>query len=239
MKRVKFFNNKGTQCVVADNNDWVAVSFRGTEVNEPIDVVNDFTFPLENELKGKVHKGFQSALNAVWQSKGKYKGVEEHLLKVSKNGTKPVFMTGHSLGAAIAIIAAARWRRNYPLQGLYTFGSPGVGDKAFVDCLTNTDVIRIVHNEDMVTKASQHPELFHVGKLYMIDANGKLKDKGSRPGDQDKIMAKAGQIVLTEASRIRKSILLKLARKTKTIEIPRCLADHSPKYYSNYLRNNV
>lgn len=237
MKRVKFFNKKGTQCFIADNDDWVVVSFRGTEVDEPIDVVNDFTFILKEESKGKVHRGFQKALNAVWKSVDGKKGVEEYLKNVSNDAGKPVFITGHSLGAVIAIIAAARWKKNYPLQGLYTFGSPGVGNKPFVDCFEGINAIRVVHNEDMVTKVSQDPELYHVGKLYMIGPDGKVKPMPGRPSDKTKIILKAGQIIQTETSRLRKAIFQKLIGQGGAVQMPRCLADHSPKFYSNYIRS--
>ena len=229
MNRVKFFNNNGTQCFVADNDDWVAVSFRGTEVNETIDVGNDLGFLLKKEGKGSVHKGFQAALDAVWKSEKNRMGVEEYLKRASKNGTKPVFMTGHSLGAAIALIAAARWKKQHSLRGVYTFGSPGVGNKAFVDGLENCNAIRFVHNEDMVTKVSQDPEFYHVGKLYMIDDRGKVQPQKGRSSDMTKIWKKAGQILSTEASKF----------SFRAVQIPRCLADHSPKFYSDYIRKNA
>ena len=62
---------------------------------------------------GRVHEGFQKVLDTVW----------DDLAACLADGTGPVFFTGHSLGAALATLAAARYRQ--PSQ-LYTFGSPFV-----------------------------------------------------------------------------------------------------------------
>ena len=47
-----------------------------------------------------------------------------------------VWVTGHSLGGALAVLLAATMREsNLPVDGLYTFGAPRVGDKSFADRL--------------------------------------------------------------------------------------------------------
>ena len=60
----------------------------------------------------------------------------------------PVFITGHSLGGALATLAAANLSGR-SLATCYTFGAPRVGDKRFSDCL-RTPVYRVVNPLDTV-----------------------------------------------------------------------------------------
>ena len=70
---------------------------------------------------GKVHRGFKAALSEVWTS------LEKHISNLHRNNLK-IWLTGHSLGAALATLAADRLGN---AQGLYTFGSPRIGDRDF------------------------------------------------------------------------------------------------------------
>jgi hypothetical protein len=56
-------------------------------------------------------------------------------------------LTGHSLGAALATLAATVWRPNL----LVTLGSPRVGDATFAATLSRTKVVRLVDCCDGVT----------------------------------------------------------------------------------------
>ena len=85
-----------------------------------------------------VHEGFRKALDSVWGE------IEAELELLPENC--PVFYTGHSLGAALATLAAA----NHPPRALYTFGSPRVGNQLFVDSLNKVPIYRIVDDEDFV-----------------------------------------------------------------------------------------
>ena len=75
------------------------------------------------EYEGRVHHGFSSALRRTW-------GKVETLL--DKACDKPLFLTGHSMGGALAVLTACRLARaGRPPVATYTFGSPRVGDRAF------------------------------------------------------------------------------------------------------------
>ena len=130
--------------------------FRGTE-QELQDYVHDADLLLVPAFGGsvRVHRGFKRALNSVWTR------VESAL----RNCACPVFFTGHSLGAALATLAAARWKPS----GVYAFGSPRVGDAAFVASIRSIPVFRIVHGSDVVTTVP--PELLgfrHAGDEHRI-----------------------------------------------------------------------
>jgi triacylglycerol lipase len=142
-KWVKLISRDGAECLVAkDRNDlWFA--FRGTEPSKLNDVMADLNM-IKNAAKagGKVHGGFQQEVNDLWMD------VLEELehndqLKVRKD----VYMTGHSLGAAMATIAATR----YQPHELFTFGSPRVGGNKFIKNI-KCPHLRFMNNNDIVCR---------------------------------------------------------------------------------------
>ncbi|WP_322096876.1 lipase family protein [Povalibacter uvarum] len=143
---------------------FAVLAFRGTE-QKIQDFLHDAdTWPVP-AFGGSVlvHRGFKRALNSVWTA------IDAELNRLSC----PVFYTGHSLGAALATLAAAR---RAP-RAVYAFGSPRVGDVRFVDRLRNVPVYRIVHGADIVTAVP--PEVLgfrHAGEEKRIG------NASSRPG---------------------------------------------------------
>jgi triacylglycerol lipase len=138
---VEFFNFKGAQAYLLKGQGGEHVlSFRGTEVTEPSDVLADLKAGKNTEtvLGGKVHSGFRSEINKLWPS------IERAVANIDA-----IYVTGHSLGAAMATIAANRLRKK--VQALITFGSPRVGDKRFVNSL-DVPHMRVQNNCDDVTK---------------------------------------------------------------------------------------
>lgn len=155
----------GTQYFIAHNAEFVIVCFRGTEISEKEDVLIDAQWNLvESGQGGRVHNGFMKALNSVWEELC-------GLLRALENGRR-IWFTGHSLGAALATLAADRYS---PTKGLYTFGSPRVGDKGFKEGF-HVKAYRFVNNNDLVTRIPP-PGLFeHVGRLFYIDRNGEIHE---------------------------------------------------------------
>jgi pimeloyl-ACP methyl ester carboxylesterase len=90
---------------------------------------------------GRVHLGFSSALKHTW-----YK--IERLLKLIDD--KPLFLTGHSMGGALAVLTACRLAKlgRAPVA-TYTFGSPRVGDRTFCAGY-KLPTYRIVNRLDLV-----------------------------------------------------------------------------------------
>jgi len=77
---------------------------------------------------GHTHKGFKDGLDAVWECVAKF------LETRAPGSTSKVWLTGHSLGGALATIATARIACNYggnSIGGLYTFGQPRVVNREF------------------------------------------------------------------------------------------------------------
>ena len=179
------FSGLSTQCYVAHNEDFVIVSFRGTEVpklredqdllevlkSSLNDIFADARFALVDSGRGFfVHRGFQAALEEVWADVSKY--LEE--LRAEKPDRR-FWFTGHSLGAALATLAADRFDH---VSGLYTYGSPLVGCRKFARQF-QADTYRFVNNNDIVTRVPpvgpyKPPRLLpgvyqHVGQRLYID----------------------------------------------------------------------
>ena len=85
-------------------------------------------------------------------------------------------MTGHSLGAALATPAAGRYGN---VQGLYTYGSPRVGDQDFKDDF-NLNTYRFVNNNDIANKVPPASMYLHLGEPKYIDSEGTIHDHTNR-----------------------------------------------------------
>lgn len=115
---------------------------------------------------GKIHQGFHTLAKSVFQ--------KSWMEKV--DSSKPIFITGHSLGGALATLCAAQYKQLNPT--VYLFGSPRVGDKQFMTSF-NADldkVFRVENAFDVVTELppAEIPILkeqyYHVGKRVYVHA---------------------------------------------------------------------
>ncbi|MFM7365811.1 MAG: lipase family protein [Cuspidothrix sp.] len=71
---------------------------------------------------GMVHPGF------AWLLEEFLPDIEN---VIKNSNAKQICLTGHSLGGALATLAAYRLINTFPVNSVYTFGSPRVGDKDF------------------------------------------------------------------------------------------------------------
>jgi triacylglycerol lipase len=123
----------------------VFVVFRGTQT--PMDWMANVSFPQVPHPWGAVEHGFS----------GVYQQCSASVIAAVKRApsTSKVFVTGHSLGGALATLATADLAINGTAAAMYNIASPRVGDAAFtIQFNTSAQVLarwRIANTEDIVT----------------------------------------------------------------------------------------
>ena len=112
--------------------------------------------PISQLFNVRLHNGFLS----------KYHHIRDvlHEFLDSYKHSKIVF-TGHSLGGALAQIAALDIAMTFHTRNsVVTFGSPKVGTRTFATMLEKyVSIYRIAHPKDIVTSLPFHPRYFHAG----------------------------------------------------------------------------
>ena len=168
---IEFYELDGAQAYRFQNKDDIVIACRGTQPNEFNDIKADLrAAPVMAETVGRVHKGFKNEVDELWPQ------VKADLLRVGK--TRKGWFCGHSLGAAMATIMASRCEDDPEapnIEELYTFGSPRVGWRKFVDSL---DVVhhRWVNNNDIVTRVPLTIMGYvHDGQEHYLNAWGNVR----------------------------------------------------------------
>ena len=144
---IKWFSKDGTQAFLAkrDTDKMVVLSFRGTQTEGlPLetffDVFTDLYVAMHTDENGvKTHKGFQIAFQRV---------ETEILQQIQGLADYGLYITGHSLGGALALIATSAINSEN-LGACYTFGSPKVGNEEFDDKI-KAPIYRVVNSYDAV-----------------------------------------------------------------------------------------
>ena len=203
----------GTHCFLAVHDDAVrenklaVVAFRGTDKDDPRDVLDD----VEAELvswKGtaKVFAGWKNALGEV----------DKRLVPAIQPIDCRLLITGHSLGAAMATLLASVKTPS----ALYTICSPRVGNQDFAASLGSVKNYRYVDCCDVVTGL---PPAFlgyaHAGDPLYIDRKRNVISKPSE------------DYVSADRLRARVAYSLRYAWKWGNV-ISRGLADHAPINYA-------
>lgn len=148
---------------VADLGNGVGlVSFRGTDPSSLKNWIADLYASKATPLVGcsgcLVHQGFHLSFLEL-------RPQINALLQSMSSSLKSIVVTGHSLGAAIAALAA--WDFNFnqqvPVDVFYTFGQPRVGNAAFATSFGSApiDEYRVVHYKDIVPHLPTESMGFH------------------------------------------------------------------------------
>jgi hypothetical protein len=146
----------GTRGIVAQGRGATIVAFAGTD---PMAFANWITnFNVGARAHG-LHKGFENAIAAIW----------DDLVAALRmcDPAQPLFITGHSLGGALAAIAAERLLREKQIAaaGIHTFGAPRVGSRTFahdyIAAGLGARTFRFVHGLDIVPSLPPSAMGFH------------------------------------------------------------------------------
>jgi triacylglycerol lipase len=144
------------------------VAIRGTEtIWEWIADVDAAPVPYLPTLgAGLVHMGFQLVYQNIRASIAS-------LLKTNCQGAQTIWVTGHSLGGALAVLGAYDILKNVnlgPVPQLYTFAGPRAGAPDFAGNFNAAIPVcyRIVNFMDVVPQVPVPPLYEHVGKETLV-----------------------------------------------------------------------
>lgn len=171
-KKFKYFDKVGTQAFVAANDKNIIVSFRGTEADKMEDIITDLKVTFTETKFGKVHTGFYEAVKLVIDDVCAY-------VKEVRDNNQNLWVTGHSLGAALATLGTAFLQdAKLHVNGLYTFGQPRVGDDDFAakfNIRFKSRTFRVVNNCDIVTRVPMRSIGYsHIGTHVYLDSDNNL-----------------------------------------------------------------
>jgi hypothetical protein len=154
-----------TQVYVLTNDEHIIAAFRGTEAPTSIDGLKDWlltdaanllivpegrlgTDLIAAGVGARFHQGFVKALGDVWEPLFEMVDAER------KKNDRPLWLTGHSLGGALALLAGWMFTRKFvSVHQIYTFGGPMIGNAAAIaafDRELEGKVYRYVNSPDPV-----------------------------------------------------------------------------------------
>jgi triacylglycerol lipase len=150
----------------------VLLAFAGTDPGIWQNLATDFT-PLP-QGGSDIHEGFRLAAAAAQFE-------IEQAVRLSRESQKPLFITGHSLGAALAALAAqVALGEGLPPSAVYAFGMPRVGGQRFeasYDAGLGALTYRLVHGIDLVARVPPSFVGFrHVGRVLQCAAGAKFDE---------------------------------------------------------------
>ncbi|MFJ6799027.1 lipase family protein [Streptomyces sp. NPDC091268] len=172
------FPLQDTQAYTMASPRMIVTAFRGTQPVEMRDWLSDTTTPpWPGPAKtGFIHYGFGEALNSAWP---KIRAAIDEF----RDNDQSLWFTGHSLGGALAMLAAARLHFEEPnltADGVYTFGQPRACDRTLArayDSAFSRRTYRFVNNNDIVPQLPPEPVFHHVAELRYIDSGGTIREK--------------------------------------------------------------
>ncbi len=163
------FDADTTQGFITWDDEVVLVSFRGTQ--QLGDWLTNLGIFRTRRPYGALHNGFFRGYEVVAPR------INDILHSASPTGKK-VWITGHSLGGALATVMGAELRDDLAITGFYTFGQPKCGNRDVRSLYRDRypeAYFRFVNDDDIVPKIP--PNFRHVGNLFWFDEEGSLKER--------------------------------------------------------------
>jgi hypothetical protein len=220
------------------------VSFRGTEPANAINWLTDTDVVEKPFGQGLVHEGFFANLEAIW----------EVIVRMLKEAVQPpangkqrplqrLYITGHSLGGGMAVLAAARlmlekeFQQRDLLHGVYTFGQPAVGNTDFAnewDPKFGQRLHRHIYAHDVVPHlpTAWFGRFVHFGSERVAAAPNKPWRIATAPLRQARLLVVAAASCAISFATRRLPIL-------DFVPLPYSLDDHSPARYLEVSRASL
>jgi predicted lipase len=187
---VKGFSKNSSQAILVEHEDFFTMAFRGTD--ELVDWLDNFNLIVTpvlllvegEKLDGYFHKGFWKATEDIWEPLlAKYQQFQledrDKQKELKQKKVRPLFITGHSLGGAMATIAATKLiHQDLPFISTYTFGQPRTmthNTARIINGKAENRFFRFQNNNDMVTRAPARAAGYsHVGSFVYISEDKSL-----------------------------------------------------------------
>jgi hypothetical protein len=239
------------------------LAFRGTEPVNLINWLTDTNSTLRPFIYGKVHAGFYANVEVVWDDISKIlRAAADNVPPTDvvlpvlpatqgpyKYGLQSLYITGHSLGAAMAVIAAAcllhepdgsgGW--DATLRGIYTYGQPMVGDAEFVaNCKQQfrDKLFRHVFNDDLVPRMPPRTihDFEHFGQRRYSASVGEPWEstRGASADEAPSLLETIGSAAMSFIIR-----RITFPRVIRALPLPYSLDDHMPTNYIQVSRSTL
>ena len=164
-----FITAKSTQATLVKRGNLAILAFRGTEPDQLRDWISDIRVAKITFNGHQVHKGFYRAYQDIRRF------VLDHINRLDK--TTQLYITGHSLGAALATLAAFDLDRlGFKIMGVYTFGSPRVGDRQFAAAFNakfESRSYRIINRSDIVCRVPSMLRWRHINQAVWFNGQNR------------------------------------------------------------------
>jgi len=169
---VTFIENEETQLYIVEDGDSVYYAFRGTELAEWKDIITDVRASKKNFRTGHMHRGFYDAFSAVRDELFRIRRVRD--LKHKKT-----YITGHSLGGALARILSEYLS---DVEAVHTFGEPRSGCKVLAAAYRHHDVHYrwVIHNDIVARLPLVSMHFADVGKIMYVNRNNEICPESTR-----------------------------------------------------------
>lgn len=173
-----------TQILLWAMPDYLIIGFRGTE-NKWGNILTDLKYWIYDDRDSNIkqsysnlpggHGGFRSAIRNLINNTdiiSKLKIFIQQTYGINNISRIPVYLTGHSLGAALAALIAEPFRySNINIQGMYLFAPPLAVSCSYQDSLQikfGATTHNIINYKDYVPRAGYRGTLAHFGRFYRI-----------------------------------------------------------------------
>jgi triacylglycerol lipase len=223
----EFLSVQGVQCHIGYADRLVIVAFRGTQPDDWRDLMDIATIRHAPwDFGGRVHEGFLNAHRRVWPT------LEQTLMRLDPSG-RSTWFTGHSLGAALATLSMDRCAA---ARGLYTIGSPPVGDRDFARRFDNRHAgrsFRFANHRDFVVYVAAWLSVLvgnyaHVHDRRYIDGHGLISRRSPSIVDWLRLLS-------------ARALVRRLTRQLASgphVPLPDGLIDHTPRRYAVRIWNH-
>eukprot|EP00884_Botryococcus_braunii_P003299 jgi/Botrbrau1/12970/Bobra.154_2s0020.4 len=174
----------GSQEVKDVDPEFAGASRKGSPLEAMIGMLGSITSrdesPSEQVAQSWVHSGFVTAYDSV---KARIMSLVDEVMDQKPEAEWTVYVTGHSLGGALATLSAFDFAtrtprgKKKPRVVMYNYGAPRVGNKVFAEAYNQEvpDSWRVVNTKDVIPRVPRLMGYSHVGRSIALKEDGSLE----------------------------------------------------------------